>query len=546
MHGQPFNKQRIPNPVHVWNTNGGGAGEPPFSGLVTISSTERGGATGLWDLDLVLQDSGGSPLPSTTEITLTFKDFTNSVTIASATYNVGDIIGADAPSSESGNWTSDIVPFLTGVAVQDGATIGFTLYDYLLQDVDDLFSNLVRTFQFCLVADPSGEAASSEDSANVDYSFFKAEYTTTKSGTHQTKVQLDLAGYSLIDWGDTQTAAAQITTSTTTLQATYADSSAKTVRIAIPSASNITVWQQFTQSITSFEEFDLSSCVQFRVTSSSSLTSLPAFDFGAVTYLDLKNNGFTTLSGSLDVSSVVTMRLDGNNLTSLPSGWDVSSVENLYCYNNNLTALPSGWNTVSMDFLNASSNNLTTLPSGWNTAALETLDVSFNNISSLPSGWTTTALSYIQVRNNTSLSAFPASWTSNAPIEQLYIQNTGFSSIPSFDFSACTVLDASNCASITSIGSAHNFASMVTFTLNGSAITSWNQTAISTSVTTFSIFNNSLAQSEIDDVLSQLKTSYNTANRVIVSNMTGNTAPSAAGIVDRDYLNTNGCTITTD
>ena len=515
-----YNKRRKPNPFHHHlDSTTGLPSLPEFTGTALIESSEVGGLTGLWNLDFTLQDGDLNPLASSAVVSISLIDTTNATVIASAQYNVGDVVGTDAPISES-NWITAVVPHLTLSAISDGGTVGFALYDFLI-DQGDLFDNLIRTLTFSISVTNSS-LPSATDTAIVDYSFYEVSWDTTKTGTHSFLLKVQANDYGIFDWGDGFAEAKLISGSVPlTNSHSFGSAGTKNVQLALPTGNKVLTINAFAQAITSIALFDTSACLSFRFQGNAALSSLPNFDLSSCTFLDLRDNAFVTLNSSFDVSNVITMRLGGNDLTSVPSGWDVSSVQTLELQNNVLSSLPT-----------------------WTTTSLQILNVGFNSLTSLPSGWDVSNVIRLIVKNNASLAAIPGTWNPTA-LDYIEIGECNFSAIPSLNYSSCTEFTSTN-NNITEVEAIHDFSVMEIFQITGEPLTTWNQTAISTAMLNLNLNTDAIGQSEVDDILAQLRVSYDANNRVITADLTNNSIPSATGLADKAYLNGNSCVITTD
>ena len=231
---------------------------------------------------------------------------------------------------------------------------------------------------------------------------------------------------------------------------------------------------------------------------------------GTTNILFVGANGVTVTKG-LSLNSDTSYDVSTDGLTApvavvYPSGLITNTaLTAFYCYSNQLTgSIPSLTANTALQYFYCFSNQLT---------------------GSIPSLTANTALQYFYCDTNQLTGSIP-SLTANTALQYFYChanQLTG--SIPSL--TANTALTAFYCYS--------------------NQLTGWAGGTVSNTLGNFQAQNNLLTQAAVDSILAAfVAANRTTGTRVLNLGGTGNAAPSAAGVTDKNTLISRGWTVTTN
>ena len=289
------------------------------------------------------------------------------------------------------------------------------------------------------------------------------------------------------------------------------------------------------QFVTDFADY-CTSLTDFGCCHNSFSGTLPSF--AACTNLETFESGYNSFTGTLPsfsaCTSLTNFNCSENEYTgALPSFSACTSLTNFDCENNGFTgALPSFSACTSLVLFKCHYNGFTgALPSFSACTSLVLFRCHYNGFTgALPSFATCTGLTEVDCAMNGFTGTLPsfATCTSLTDFDCNHTSFTG--ALPSF--SACTSLRDFNC----------RYCSFTGYTSGGFATQK--------DLAYLRMKNNAISNAvDINTILADLRVSYGLADRVTCTvDLEGgtNAAPTGQGITDKNFLNANGWTVTTN
>jgi Leucine-rich repeat (LRR) protein len=340
---------------------------------------------------------------------------------------------------------------------------------------------------------------------------------------------------------------------TSNIYVTGSDGTQQTIALSADADSNHTITVPLPARI----EWPLDTALQQFFCNSNQLTgSIP--DLSSNTALQYFYCNSNQLTGSIpDLSSNTALQnfyCYSNQLTgSIPDLSSNTALQYFYCYSNQLTgSIPDLSSNTALQYFYCYSNQLTgSIPDlSSNTALLRFYCYSNQLTGSIPDLSSNTALAYFLCNINQLTGSIP-DLSSNTALQYFNCysnQLTG--SIP--DLSSNTALQYFYCHINQLTGSIPDLSSNTAlqyFYCYSNQLTGWTGGTVSATLGDFQAYNNLLPQSVVDAILAAFVAAGRTsASGTCILNIggTGNAAPSATGITDKNTLISRGWTVTTN
>ena len=285
------------------------------------------------------------------------------------------------------------------------------------------------------------------------------------------------------------------------------------------------------------------STVFHRIDSPSGPYPITYIGANGVTYTQTANNVTTALAAqgltppfamlipnSVRTDAALTaIDCNSNQLTgAIPSLSANTALTQFICYNNQLTgAIPSLSANTALTYFACQNNQLTgSIPSLSANTALTYASFSINQLTgSIPSLSANTALTFASFSSNQLTGSIPSLSSNTALTTASFSSNQLTGSIPSLSAN-------------TALTTAYFF---------NNQLTDWSGGTVSNTLGDFRAQNNLLTQAAVDAILAAfVAANRTTGTRTLDLGGTGNAAPSATGVTDKNTLISRGWTVTTN